>query len=481
MMKSSSKALMVGIFLGLLAWVLDAWISSVFFPDASFRQLLVEHDPGRTLYVRAVVVGLFFVFGIYTGGLLTKLEVARERERQDEARRIDSMERMHRMGKMESIGVLAGGVAHDFNNILQAMVGATYLAKLHNANGEEIEGYLTEIRECADRAARLCDQLLTFAGKRPIPLHTLEPEQVLDAVSAEFSSKPETRGAVQYSPQCKGKTILGNETSLREMVCHLLQNALEATQANLESPVVLSTSVVEMSRDDLEGLYPPVDQPPGLFFKISVEDKGCGIDPEMLGRVFDPFTTTKFLGRGLGLASVAGLARSFHGGVAVESNRGQGTRVSLCFPLLGETKSMESVPSVKPLPKPERSEPSGTVWVVDDEPLIRLTLERVLKKWDHRVRTAGGREEFMRMFHEDSKDAVCVLLDLTMPDASGVEVIEDIRAMLPELPVVVMSGYSKEQTKALFKEGDVSFFLHKPFTVDQLRDVLRRVLPSAPN
>lgn len=87
----------------------------------------------------------------------------------------------------------------------------------------------------------------------------------------------------------------------------------------------------------------------------------------------------------------------------------------------------------------------------------------------------------MRMFHEDSKDAVCVLLDLTMPDASGVEVIEDIRAMLPELPVVVMSGYSKEQTKALFKEGDVSFFLHKPFTVDQLRDVLRRVLPSAPN
>jgi len=251
---------------------------------------------------------------------------------------------------------------------------------------------------------------------------------------------------------------------------NLVVNASDAI-GEREGTIAISTAVVDASADLLRETYLAPELPPGRYVSVEVRDTGGGMSPETLSRIFDPFFTTKFTGRGLGLAAVLGIMRGHRGAIKVESAEGAGTTFRLLFPAARDAAPQAEVPQ-----SGAAWRGSGVVLVVDDEPTVRGVTARALRAFGFETIEASDGAEGLEQFAANSDRIVAALLDMTMPRMNGLEAFQRIREIRPDVPLIMMSGYSEQDTMGPLAADPKAGFVQKPFELSALRDTLRSFL-----
>jgi PAS domain S-box-containing protein len=367
-----------------------------------------------------------------------------------------------RQQKLESVGLLAGGIAHDFNNLLMGIMGSISVARLGLRSGEDPSEMLKQAEDACRQAQRLTTQLLTFArGGAPVKQVVHLDRVVREA--AEFalhgsSAKLIFRSVDNVSP------VEADEGQIVQVVNNLVQNARQAEPR--DGQILVSLHELSVA----EGEKPPLEA--GRYVVIEVEDHGCGISPDNLPRVFDPYFTTKPESNGLGLASVHSIVHRHDGHVTVRSTEGLGTWFSVYLPVyLGGDQETPPVVDVGSKSEVRR------VLVLDDELLVRRVLASMLDKLGHVTKVVGTSDEAFEEFRKARAAGTpfeWAIIDLTMPgDLDGATVIARLRAQDPALKVVVMSGYSVQPVMAKHRELDLKAALQKPFTFETLAASLK--------
>lgn len=377
-------------------------------------------------------------------------------------RRLD--EAVREVQKLESIGVLAAGVAHDFNNVLTAILGNLSLARSARANArlEQVDSLLEEAERASRRAADLVKQLLNYAGKGRREVRSLDIARVIsdtvDIVRASVS--PKIRLELDAPPSLR---IHADPGQVQQLILNLVLNAAEAI-GDRAGRVHIQVCVRDFAEAELRSRYLGFPLPPRPYTEIVVRDDGEGMDEARVKQIFDPFFTTKFLGRGLGLAAALGIVRSHGGGIAVDSAPGRGSTFTVILPaeedLGGPHTVAEAVAEVA------RGE--GLVMVVDDEAAVRSLVQRSLESLGYTVLLAEHGKQALDVLERSIDPISLVLLDLAMPVMDGVETAARLQQRWPKLPIIVMSGLADEDALRHLGNVRVSGFVPKPFTAEQL-------------
>jgi PAS domain S-box-containing protein len=384
-----------------------------------------------------------------------------------ERRRLD--EAVRETQKLESIGVLAAGVAHDFNNVLTAIIGNLALARKrpeHTPVGR-IDDLLRTAESAARRAAELVKQLLNYAGKgrrevRPVDVARIVTDTI-DIVRASVSPKIHIELDAPRSVR-----INADAGQLHQLVLNLILNAAEAI-GDASGRVEVRLSVRGFTEQELRDLYSGFPLPAREYTELVVRDTGAGMDEDTLRRIFDPFFTTKFLGRGLGLAAALGIVRSHGGGIAVESTRGAGTVFRVLLPAeVEDTGAPRTVAEAVA----EAGRGEGLVLVVDDEAEIRALVQRMMEDLGYTVLVAENGAQALELVERTGQEVELVLLDLSMPVMDGTATAEALLSTRPELPIVVMSGLADDDAVGQLKNLPIAGFTPKPFAPEHLAQVV---------
>ncbi|MBI5834403.1 MAG: response regulator [Armatimonadetes bacterium] len=374
-------------------------------------------------------------------------------------------QRLRQARQAASLGALAGGLAHEFNNLL-----ATVMAEAELALGEpaDAEAGLGVIIGSAQRGAELCQMMLACAGRAPFSLQPTNLTEVANAALRDIrAGLPEQ---VAITVECADAVLLvqGDASQLRGVVAGLLHNAVEAIgEASGEVALELRVAWRESGQLGTDQAGRPL--PAGTYVLLTVRDTGHGMDRETAERAFDPFFTTRFAGRGLGLAAVLGMVWSHHGSITLDTEPGRGTTVTVALPALAQ-------PAAETTAAASRYEPGGLVLLADDEGSVRRVSTRVLSRLGFEVVAAAGGEEAIRLFGDHAERIRAVVLDVMMPGVSGADALAGMRRVRPDLPAVLMSGHSDVDLKAAGVAGTPTAFLTKPFSQARLRDALAGLL-----
>jgi signal transduction histidine kinase len=401
------------------------------------------------------------------GGVLAR---GRAEEKQKTVER-----RMEKSQKLESLGVLAGGIAHDFNNLLTAILGHASLLRAEFSDSESILASLDPIEAAARRAAELCRQMLAYSGRGRFALQVIDLNDVIRGMEAllRVTVPKKARLDLQFAPALA--PVLADAAQVQQLVMNLVLNAAEALHDDAGAITVRTRSGHRTARELSDTVFgPPLAD--GEYVSLSVSDTGEGMTPETLGKIFDPFFSTKFTGRGLGLAAVVGIVRAHHGALHVESERGTGSTFELILP----------AHHGPPTPSPDAKLPDadlalsqwrtgGTVLVVDDETGVRDLVQAVLERAGMTVIIAADGDSAVETFRQRADEIRLLLVDLTMPGLDGREALEEMRKRRADVPAILMSGYSPMD----LDRGSAQAFLQKPFTPDALRSIVKRVLEGA--
>jgi PAS domain S-box-containing protein len=423
--------------------------------DHTFEYRLLAAD-GRVVWVLDVV-RLVCAGGkpVLAYGVL--LDVSDRKKAEEERRRLE--EKMRQAQKMESLGVLAGGIAHDFNNLLTSVLGYTELAECDLPPGAPARAYLREVSAAGRRAAELTQQILFYAGKARCVFQPVNLSELIQGMDRLLATVVPHKAELRLECPLSVPPIKGDPAQLRQVVLNLITNAAEAL-GDRPGVITVRTGTRQLEQPAAYSPHAAADLEPGAYACLEVADTGCGMTQETCERIFDPFFTTKFPGRGLGLAAGLGIVRSHRGLLRVTSAIERGSTFEVLLPALpGEDA---------PVPTPVRPKlHSGTVLVVEDEEGVRSLATRILGEEGYCIVEARDGQEGVRRFEQQADGIDVVLLDLTMPRLDGLEVLARVRAVKPEVPVVLMTGYSTEELSGTLRE-DLAVLLQKPFTSEEL-------------
>jgi len=396
---------------------------------------------------------------------LTMVQDIRERKKAEEER-ARLQQQLIQAQKMGALGTLAGGVAHDFNNLLSVMLGFASLARQRLGPEDPLQESMRMIEQSAQRAADLTRQLLGFARPEPQQVKPVCVGEVLDRLTRMVGRTFDRNIKVSVHKGGDSLWVNAEPCYLEQALLNLCINARDAMPGG-------GALMLEASAVTLDAQQPgfPAPGAPGRYVRISVQDTGAGIAPEVLPRVFEPFYSTKEPGKGtgLGLAMVYGFVKNHDGFVRVESELGRGTQFIIHLPWI-------------PAPAPEASagvlrriqRGSGTVLVVDDEPLVRAFAEEGLKGLGYSVRVAENGQQALEIYEHHSQEISCVLLDLIMPEMGGLETYRRMREFNPQARVVFASGYSTGGILREAPDAREAEFIGKPYTLEGLSSVLRK-------
>jgi PAS domain S-box-containing protein len=377
--------------------------------------------------------------------------------------------------KLESLGVLAGGIAHDFNNLLTAILGTTEAALTRIPEDPWLREALQRIEATTQRGADLARQLLAYAGKGHFAVKPQNLNRIIQEMGDLLTVSISKKVALQYDLQPGLPPVEADSAQFQQVVMNLVINASEAI-GDQPGTVTLRTRAVECSQAELSATFPGQVLEPGLFVRMEVEDDGCGMNAETIGRIFDPFFSTKFTGRGLGLSAMLGIVRGHHAGIHVESVPDVGTTFILLFPASEHTVLTETARPVQPAPA------TGLVLVADDEAIIRELAREALEGAGLQVLEARDGQEAVGLFQQHRARVDLVLLDMTMPRMGGAEAFRIIREMAPGVRVLLTSGYTQQESLDSLADLPPDGFLQKPFRVRDLvakvQDVMAARKPS---
>jgi two-component system cell cycle sensor histidine kinase/response regulator CckA len=378
-------------------------------------------------------------------------------------------ERVRQAQKLESLGVLAGGVAHDFNNILTVIANGVALARRDAELGATSVAHLDAVARAAQHAADLCHQLLAYTGTTRLERQTVDLSALVGEMSSVLEAAISKRASLVLELPPALPALFADATQIRQIVLNLVLNASEAI-AGPNGVIRVSTGAA------VGGGAPPIGALAlgtpltGSNVWLEVRDDGTGMDAATAAQIFDPFFTTKFVGRGLGMAAVAGIVRSHEGAVEVETSPGRGTRIRVFLP------ASVDLPAAPPSPRVAEPRTDGVVLVVDDEKNVRTSLELLLRGLGFEVLTACDGAEAVAVFTAEHGRIDVVLLDLTMPRMSGMEVLEVFRRIAPKVPVILTSGYGSARLEGERAGGLApDAVLSKPYSVEHLLATLALV------
>ena len=387
-----------------------------------------------------------------------------------EAERFMTEARVRETQKLESLGVLAGGIAHDFNNLLTGILGNASLAKLDLAAGTPPYNCVEEIEKASLRAAELCRQMLAYSGKGRFVVQLLDLSELITEAAPLLELSTTKKAKLRFFLNKHLPLIQADVNQLRQVVINLVSNAAESI-GDKDGLIRITTGAMRATREYLHQTHLAPDLPEGTYVFVEVSDNGGGMGADILQRIFEPFFSTKFTGRGLGLSAVLGIVRGHNGAIKVESEAGKGASFLVLFPAAEQSAMLPVEP--KPAAPPVRR-----VLVVDDEETVRSVLARMLRSFGYEAVVAANGQEAVQLFHAGRDDFRAVLLDLTMPELDGAETFREIHRMRPDLPVVLMSGYSEQDAVAKFGAAGLAGFLQKPFQPDTLRTRLTALVPN---
>jgi ligand-binding sensor domain-containing protein/signal transduction histidine kinase len=394
-------------------------------------------------------------------------------ERRAEAKRAALEAKMLQAQKAESLGILAGGIAHDFNNLLVGVLANADLLEHEIPLNEESRETIGHIRASALRAAELTQQMLAYAGKGRIVLESVELAVLVREMLALLRSVVPRTISFDFHADPSPAFVEGDATQIRQVVMNLVTNASEAI-GDRPGRVTVRVGVESAPLRSLALMHAAPNMPRnGPYAVLEVSDDGCGMDAALLGRIFDPFYSTKFTGRGLGLAALLGIVRAHRGGVQVITAPGKGTRFLIYLPLSTSCELPESAARAANVVLPPAA--AARVLVVDDEEAVRLSVGRILQKLGYDVTDAAdGAEALAVADGEHTFDLV--LMDVTMPAMDGPTAAREMRARGVAVPIILMSGYAEEDLIARGVLAHANGFLKKPFEVAELAASLREQL-----
>ena len=380
--------------------------------------------------------------------------------------------RLQQVSRLESIGRLAGGVAHDFNNILTGIMGLSQFLLKQMEKDSAMCRDLTQIGELAIRAADLTHQLLAFSRVQTLEPIVLNLNEAVSNISKMLQRLIGEDIELQFVPAPELGNVRADPTQIEQVVMNLAVNARDAMPAGGK----LTIETENMTLDEQYARSRP-GVTPGPYVMLAVTDTGCGIDAATQDRIFEPFFTTKEIGEGtgLGLATVYGIVKQHGGNIWVYSELGKGTTFKVYLPRV--TADAETLLAKKA----KGPTPVGTeaIVVVEDEDTVRLIAERALQELGYSVLAASNIHEAEHVFTDYKKNRVNLLVtDVVLPDGSGRELYERLEAAYPALKVLYVSGYTNRTIldHGILEEG--VHFLQKPFTPERLAMKIREVLDA---
>lgn len=392
-------------------------------------------------------------------------------ELEQQAKRRDLEEQMVSAQKLESLGVMAGGIAHDFNNLLTPILGEASLGLADLPADSPLRARLIKIQRAAERAASLTHQMLSYAGKGPLQLEQLNLTHLVDEMGRLFESAVSGRTQLEFELRPTLPAVEADAAQVSQVVINLISNASEALSDGA-GKITVRTGVIDLPAAPSKAVF--AEQfVPGTHVYIEVVDTGCGMDAATAAKIFDPFFTTKFTGRGLGLAAVAGIVRGHRGALEVESEPGIGTVFRVMFPATdGEVQQV-----VKRDQHVAKWAANETVLIIDDDEWVRDLATDILARAGLHVITAVDGCEGVEVFKAHADEVNLVLLDRTMPKMSGFETFQALREVCPDVPVILVSGYSEERAAANLAGAGLAGFLQKPFLPEALLEIVGDVMP----
>ena len=436
----------------------------------SGQTALLAHD-GSELPVSQVIICHRDPRGQLTHFSTIARDLSPVRQAENERRALEVQ--LRESQKMESIGTLAGGVAHDFNNVLAAILGNAAMAIEALEQAHPAQQNLDRIKRAASRARSLVQQILTFSRKTPqqLTVQALGP-LVEEAVSLLRSTLPPTvvlKAAIASEPLC----VLADGAQVQQVVVNLCTNAWQALPDE-RGVVEVSLQSVQIDAANL----PAPGLEPGRYALLSVSDDGIGMDAATRARVFEPFFTTKRVGEGtgLGLAVVHGIVASSSGAITIESRPGAGSRFSIYLPCHG-MPAPEASTELHELHEPQRAAGGGEhILYVDDDEVVSLTMKALLERSGYQVTLhANGTDALAELAAHPSRFSL-VISDFNMPDISGLRVAEQMRERHPQLPVIIASGYVTEELTERAAALGVKAVLMKQYSLERLVPLVFGVL-----
>jgi len=456
-------------------------------PEANIEKELLENQGIQSLILVPIIYkDLLIGFAGYDSvkvekkwnnediGLLRVLSnlfaMALERKHGEEER-LKLEERLRHLQKMEAIGLLAGGIAHDFNNLLGAVTGYTELAVMDTQDNSPTKSYLMKVLSVAEQAKNIIKQILTFSRKQEEEKTLIYLSDVVkEALILLRSTLPAT---IEIRPELEEGLlpIIANPTQISQVIINLCSNAAYAMR---EKGGILRIALKEVIID-ANGTNSPV-MAPGKYQLLSTSDTGTGIPPEIMKRIFEPYFTTKKQGEGtgMGLAMVHGIVHSHGGDITVSSEPGIGTTFHVYLPVTGKK------PAIVPGERQSRSLPGGNerILFVDDEDSLVEIWEKMLTKLGYRVVARTDCLEALEMFRSDPDRFDLVITDQTMPQMTGIQLTVELKAIRPDIPVILCTGFSEDIDEHNYKTRGVSGFVMKPIVPEKIARTIRRVFEN---
>jgi signal transduction histidine kinase/ActR/RegA family two-component response regulator len=410
--------------------------------------------------------------GVMTGYRGVVHDVTAHRQVEALRREIKAAEDMRQAQKMEAIGVLAGGIAHDFNNTLGVMLGYAQLTLRSLPENSPEWQNLQQIYRAGDRAKHIVEQILTFSRKddparKPLYLH----EVVFEALKLLRASLPTTIEIHQEMPDHLQDVVLADRTQIHQVLMNLCANA-EHAMRSAGGVLDVQIDIVHVDETLIE-MEPYAELRPGPHVRLRIRDTGHGMTADVIERMFEPYFTTKAIGEGtgMGLAVVHGIVVSHGGAIVVESQPQVGTTFVIYLPQIDVAVGRDTAcESALPMGNKE------TVLFVDDEEILTLLMQEMLKQLGYDVEVKTSSVEALALFRAAPERFDLVITDQTMPLMSGDALAQELRAIRPDIPIILCTGYSHriDAEQAAAKGFDA--FCMKPLVMHELGVVIRRVL-----
>ena len=370
--------------------------------------------------------------------------------------------------KMEAVGTLAGGIAHDFNNILLAVMGNAEISLYSLPEQSPVRSSIEQILKASERARDLVKQILTFSRQSEYELKPIKVSVIVQEALKLLRASLPTTIEIRHRITADRDTILADPTQIHQVLMNLCTNADHAMR---ERGGVLNVSLSNATLD-FEAAVKYPDLRPGSYLQLTVSDTGHGMPPEVLERIFDPYFTTKEkgVGTGLGLAVIHGIVIKMNGAISVDSQLGQGTTFCVFFPLTEVKDTLES--------RDIEAVPLGNerILFVDDEEFIADLGKQMLERLGYDVVVRTSSIEALKAFQARPDKFDLIITDMTMPQMTGEKLAQKLLEIRPDIPIILCTGYSATISENKAKEMGIKGFVMKPFVIQELAKMIRRVL-----
>jgi len=430
-----------------------------------------------------------------SGEITGIVELVRDitQRRLDEEKRLKLEAQFQQAQKFESLNVMAGSIAHSFNNLLMIVLGNLELAQWDRGEGAAGNEHILNARKAAKRAADLSTLMLTYVGQSRTEPETVDLTQLLEDMTGTLEALTAKNVSLIIKPVRKALMVKCDPDQVRRILRNLVTNGVEAVGEN-QGTVSVSTGTMYCQTSFLQQTVSGEDLDEGDYVFIEVSDNGCGMDDETRQKIFDPFFTTRETGRGLGLSTVLGFVRGNKGAIYVDTQSTEprkGTTIRVLFPNLETTpketprEAPKKVPVEVPVKMPERAhkperqrkqEIVYTVLVVDEDETVLELGKDMLEELGFNALTALNGREAVEIFERRKKEIACIMLDMNLPDIGVDHALMEIKRIDPDIPVIISSGYANNSMKKLIQDMSIAGFLQKPYTLAKLSSGFKKIL-----